>query len=56
MTLSLADLSSTLLSWVLVYGAIVLFVAVLLGGDHWLAHTLLPFWCWQRVHYTPGSA
>lgn len=32
MTLSLADLSSTLLSWVLVYGAIVLFVAVLLAA------------------------
>lgn len=32
MTLSLADLSSTLLSWILVYGAIILFVSILLGA------------------------
>ena len=32
MTFSLTDLSSTLLSWILVYGAIILFASVLLGA------------------------
>jgi membrane-associated protein len=32
MSLSLADLSSTILSWILVYGAVILFVAILLGA------------------------
>ena len=32
MSLSLSDLSSTLLSWILVYGAVVLFVAVMLAA------------------------
>lgn len=32
MSLSLTDLSSTLLSWILVYGAIILFATVLLGA------------------------
>jgi membrane protein DedA with SNARE-associated domain len=32
MSLSLTDLSSTLLSWILVYGAVVLFVAVMLAA------------------------
>lgn len=32
MSFSLADLSSTLLSWILVYGAIILFASILLGA------------------------
>ena len=32
MSLSLADLSSTILSWILVYGAVVLFVSVMLAA------------------------
>ena len=32
MSLSLADLSSTILSWILIYGAVVLFVAVMLAA------------------------